>query len=277
MRLPQPGLAVSTTCLCCGRRPGVARHASNFLSRRRKKVTKERATPLFASPALRAGATCGARGRCAAELAALRCSSAQTAAASQFTMRVCPSAHAPPRPLRSSAHTEGMGHGHPFGPLLRSAPSRGRTRLALGATAGAWRGACQVERSDDPCGCSAVRLFGCSAVLLFGCSAVRLFGCSAVRLFGTLPLLAAPAPGRLRGGSRASARLLRDLTRRGCPSGAAQQQSEFRGAPRNRHGAGLPLRSAKGSQTEGRLFFAYFLLAKQKKVSRKPGDSRLPP
>ena len=39
------------------------RRASNFLSRRRKKVTKERATPLSASPALRYGATCGARGR----------------------------------------------------------------------------------------------------------------------------------------------------------------------------------------------------------------------
>jgi len=64
-----------------------------------------------------------------------------------------------------------------------------------------------------------------------------------VWLFGGLaptPLLAAPAPGRLRGGSRASARLLRDLTRRGCPS-----------APRNRHGAGLPRSEAKESQTEG--------------------------
>ena len=38
-----------------------ARRRSNFLSLRRKKVTKERATPLSASPALRYGATCGAR------------------------------------------------------------------------------------------------------------------------------------------------------------------------------------------------------------------------
>ncbi len=146
--------------------------------------------------------------------------------------------------LRSSAHTEGRGSGHPFGPLLRSAPFRGRRRLALGV-------------ADAGSSAATTRV--------------------AVRLFGPHPLLAAPAPGRLRGGSRASARLLRDLTRRGCPSGAAQQHSEFRGAPRNRTGAGLPLRTAKGSQTEGRLFFAYFLLASQKKVTPLPGDSRLPP
>ena len=38
-----------------------ARRRSHFLSLRRKKVTKERATPLSATPALRYGATCGAR------------------------------------------------------------------------------------------------------------------------------------------------------------------------------------------------------------------------
>ena len=85
------------------------------------------------------------------------------------------------------------------------------------------------------------------------------------------PLLAAPAAGRLRGGMGALAPMRRELTRRGCPSGAAQQQSEFHGAPRNRPAAGLPRSEAKGSQTGGRLFFAYFLLAKQKKVSRPPG------
>ncbi len=52
-----------------------------------------------------------------------------------------------------------------------------------------------------------------------------------VRLFGTPPLLAAPAPGRLRGGSRAGARLLRDLTRRGCPSGARSAKRVPRRTP----------------------------------------------
>ena len=95
---------------------------------------------------------------------------------------------------------------------------------------------------------------------------VWLFGCSVPH-----PLLAAPAPGRFRGGSRAGARLLRDLTRRGCPNGAATQRSEFHGAPRNRPGAGLPLRFAKGSQTEGRLSFGYFSLAKQRTSTSPAG------
>ena len=39
------------------------RRATHFLLLRQKKVSKEKATPLSASPALRYGATCGARGR----------------------------------------------------------------------------------------------------------------------------------------------------------------------------------------------------------------------
>ena len=96
-------------------------------------------------------------------------------------------------------------------------------------------------------------------------------------LFGGPPLLAAPAAGRLRGGTRVGARVLRELTRRGCLNEAASQRSEFHGAPRNRHDAGLPRSEAQGSQTGGRLFFGDFLLAKQKKVTRTPGDSRPPP
>ena len=42
-------------------------------------------------------------------------------------------------------------------------------------------------------------------------------------------------------------------------------------SPHNRPAAGLPLRTAKGSQTGGRLFFGDFLLAKQKKVTAPPG------
>ncbi len=102
--------------------------------------------------------------------------------------------------------------------------------------------------------------------------AVWLFGCSAAP-----PLLAAPAAGRLRGGMGVEAPMLRELTRRGCPSGAAQQQSEFHGAPSNRPDAGLPRSEAQGSQTGGRPFFGDFLSATRKKVTRTPGDSRPPP
>ena len=118
-------------CLCEGRRPGVARHASNFLSRRRKKVTKERATLLSATPSLRCGATWGARG-CTAELAARLWRSARTTAVSQITKHARSDAHATPRPARPRRIQKGTrGSGHPHGPLLRSAPSRGRKRHAL--------------------------------------------------------------------------------------------------------------------------------------------------
>ena len=70
---------------------------------------------------------------------------------------------------------------------------------------------------------------------------------------------------------RVGARMLRHLTRRGCPNEAAQQRSEFHGAPRKRPDAGLPRSAAQGSQTVGRLFFGDFLLAKQKKVTAPPG------
>ena len=145
-------------------------------------------------------------------------------------------------PLCSSAHTEGMGE-----PNSRTAPraiaSLGPLLWAQAPCAG--RSLFGVERSDDPNGC-----------------------------LGVHPLLAAPAAGRLRGGMGARAPMLRDLTRRGCPSGAAQQQSEFHGAPRKRTAAGLPRSAAQGSQTGGRLSFGYFSLAKQRKVPRPPG--RLP-
>jgi len=147
----------------------------------------------------------------------------------------------PSRALRApGAYRRAPGDGHPRGPLLRCA--------ALGPRlAGASATRCENggERSDGPCGCLAVRL--------------------------SKPLLAAPAAGRLRGGTGVEAPVHRELTRRGCPSGAAQQQSEFRGAPRNRPAAGLPLRIAKGSQTGGRLLFGDFLLARQEKVTAPPG------
>ena len=55
---------------------------------------------------------------------------------------------------------------------------------------------------------------------------VGLLGCSAVP-----PLLAAPAARRLRGGTRVGARVLRALTRRGCPSGARSAKRVPRRTP----------------------------------------------
>ena len=155
--------AERATCFSAGRRPGVARRASNFLSLRRKKVTKERATLQSASLRFAAGnLRCAVTG-CAVELALRLRRAARTTTASQITKRVCPAAHPPPRALRSSAHTEGAGK-------VQTA-ARAIALLGLACAArGACARECRGERSDGPCG-----------------------------LRSSNPLLAAPAAGRLRG------------------------------------------------------------------------------
>ena len=162
--------------------------------------------------------------------------SVQTTAASQFTKHGRSDAHAHPAPCAPQAHTEGnptdIHSGHCFA----------RPHLA-GASATRCAGA--AERSDGKCGCLDVRLPN--------------------------PLLAAPAAGRLWGGMGVEAPMLRELTRRSCPNGAAKQRSEFCGAPRNRPAAGLPRSKAQGSQTGGRLSFGYFSLAKQRTSTSAAG------
>jgi hypothetical protein len=49
------------------------------------------------------------------------------------------------------------------------------------------------------------------------------------------------------------------------------ERSEFCETPRNASTAGCPVAKRRGRRQWGRLFFAYVLLAKQKKVSRLPG------
>ena len=148
-------------------------------------------------------------------------------------------------PLCSSAHTEGMGE-----PNSQTAPraiaSLGPLLWVQAPCAG--RSLFGVERSDDPNGC-----------------------------LGVHPLLAAPAAGRLRGGMGARAPMLRDLTRRGCLSGAAQQQSEFHGAPRKRTAAGLPRSAAQGTQTVGSPSFAFFSWRRKKRRCAAGRTPRLPP
>ena len=176
------------------------------------------------------------RTRCApAALRSNNCGESVHEARVSFGTRATPR---PARPRRIQKGTRGTS--------TRAIASLRCARHRL-AGASATRCANWAERSDGPCGCSAV-----------GCLAPH------------------PCWLRLRrGGCGVSmgveAPMLRELTRRGCPSGAAQQQSEFHGAPRNRPDAGLPRSEAQGSQTGGRLSLAYFSLAKQRKVSRPPG------
>jgi hypothetical protein len=49
------------------------------------------------------------------------------------------------------------------------------------------------------------------------------------------------------------------------------ERSEFCETPRNASTAGCPVAKRRGRRQWGRLFFGYFLLAKQKKVARPPG------
>ena len=213
-----------------------------------ERKSPKKGRPYCARPFAALRATCDARTGGAPQNSLRATRSVQTTAASQCTKRVCPSAHAR-TPCPALLGTRRREPGERTSTRAIASLRCARPRLA---GASATRCANWAERSDGPNGC-----------WLFGCSAVP-------------PLLAAPAAGRLWGGTRVGARVLRELTRRGCLNEAASQRSEFHGAPRNRHAAGLPLRTAKGSQTGGRLFFGDFLLAKQKKVTRTPGDSRLP-
>ena len=139
-------------------------------------------------------------------------------------------------PLRAAGATrKGGGAQQPHGPSLRSAWRASARRL---------RPRRRAERSDGPCG---------------------------LRVFN--PLLAAPAAGCLRGGMRAPAHMLRELTRRVCPNGAPQARSELRGAPRKRPDAGLPRR---GRRLRGAFLLGTFLWRSKEKYLARRGETRPP-
>ena len=173
-----------------GRKPGVARRASNFLLLRQKKVTKEKATPSLRPLRGAKGQTCvGTLAGCAVELTALRCSFVQTSTASQFTKHARSDARATPQPPRRrrsqqgwDSRTANIHSGHrcarpiesaslnlkyPFGlslskpcAALRQAQRERFKQIRAVSIACAARGACAREtepsaaqRSNGPCGC----------------------------------------------------------------------------------------------------------------------------
>ncbi len=69
---------------------------------------------------------------------------------------------------------------------------------------------------------------------------------------------------------------LRALAGRSCLNGAAQQQSEFCGPPRQRPDPGRPVAQAKGSQPVGRTSFAFFSCASKKRRCAAGRNSRPP-
>ena len=214
-----------------------ARRRSNFLLRRQEKVTKEKATLLRASPSLRYGATCDARSGGAPQNSLRAARSVQTAAASQCTKCVCPSAH---------ART-------PCPALLGTRRREPRERTSIRAIAALG----PVSRAQAPRAAQA----GPSAAM------ARVD----VRFAGSL--LDAPGARRARGGMRVGARMLRELTRRVCSNGAPQARSELRGAPRKRPDAGLPRR---GRRLRGAFLLGTFLWRSKEKYLARRGETRPP-
>jgi hypothetical protein len=114
-----------------------ARRRSNFLSLRRKKVTKERATPSLRPLRGAKGQTCVvAVAGCAVELALLLRSAARTATASQMTKHGRCDAHATPQPPRRRRSHRGW--------TAEDIPTATRVVAALDPVCAA-RGACASE------------------------------------------------------------------------------------------------------------------------------------
>ena len=132
------------------------RRATHFLLLRQKKVSKEKATPSLRPLRFAKGQTCvGTVAGCAAELTALRSSSAQTAAASQMTKHGRTGAHATPQPPRRRRSHRGWTAENIQTALrvvatldpARAAPCSRRLRPQQ-----------RAERSNGPRGCLAVWL-----------------------------------------------------------------------------------------------------------------------
>jgi len=211
-----------------------ARRRSNFLLLRQKKVTKEKATLLCVTPSLRCGATCGARSWGVPQNSLRACGAPFKQLRQVSSRRRVSCGTRPPHALRSSARTEGNpGGGHPYGPSLRSAPSRGRKRLAL-------RRLGRAQRWP-------VWLLGCSFPTPIWLR-LRRGGCGVAGVPQDTPASLTDSPWlferRAAGAKRVPRRTPQPPRRRFAP---------------------------KGSQTVGRLSFGYVSLAKQRKVPRPPG------
>jgi hypothetical protein len=216
--------------------------ASHFLLLRQKKSNQRKGDPTVCVPSLRYGqpAVLGPAG-VSCKLAALR--------QARSLIRLA---------LRSSAHTEGLGERgrernrgqiqirglapSPFGGRLGWGPAAGKLQQVNSSSH--LKTACCIESPNPaPIQRAPIPTFPQWGKELTG------FLRSRIR---SQPVLAGPVM-RKKNGIRAARSL---------------SEASLRGPPFFLRSAGCPKRSA-GTQTAGRLFFAYFLLAKQKKVSRR--------
>ena len=207
-----------------------------------ERKSPKKGRPYCARPFAALRATCDARTEGAPQNSLRATRSVQTTAASQCTKCVCPSAHAlPPCPALLGTRRREPQNGQQHGPLLRCA--------ALGPGSRA-----QAPRAAQT---------GPSAAMAR--MDVRLFGCSAAP-----PLLAAPAAGRLRGGMGVEAPMLRELTRRGCPSGARSAKRVPRRTPQPPRRRFAPSHS-EGVADWGSPFFWVLFFGEAKKSTSPAG------
>ena len=160
----------------------------------------------------------------------------------------CAQTVAIPNPLAAALLGAYRGVGQPTS--IRAIASLGPTSRAQAPRAG--RSAVRVERSDDPCGCWDVRLFGYP------------------------PPVAAPAAGRLRGGTRVEARVLRELTRRGCPNGALQRAVSFAAHPATAPTQVCPFAPRRGRRLGIAFLLGTFLWRSKEKYLACRGDNPAP-
>ena len=132
-----------------------------------------------------------------------------------------------------------------FAPWLRQAQPERVGVAPLASTPSARTG--RVERSDDPCGCWAPH-----------------------------PLLAAPASGWLRGGTRVRARVLRDLPGRGCLNGARQRAASSTAHPATDPVQVCPFAARRGRRRGVAFLLGAFLWRGKEKCLARRGDNPAP-
>jgi len=205
------------------------RRATHFSLLRQRKVSKRKATLLSVSPALRSGATCDARAG-GVPWNSLRAGALRSDSHGKLDNEACVSCGTHAHPLRCASR-----HGQKG---TRESNSQTGHRCARPRRAQALCAAQrQAERSDGTCGLP--------------------------------PLVAAPAAGRLRGGMRVGARMLRELNRRGCSSAARQRVASSTAHPASAPPQVCPFATRRGRRLGVAFFCLLFLARQEKKVPRR--------
>ena len=229
-----------------------ARRRSHFLFVSAKKSNQRKRRPHWLRPSASLRATCGAHGRGALSNSLRACSAPfkhrQRVRSRCGCILRCTRS---PRPLRSSAHPEG-----------RETTTRAIAALGPGfcsrlVEAGLpAMSASEEQRPHRGQARSRTRSSRPSAAMARGDF--------------TSPLAVSRSAGR-GAGAAAQHAALRALTCCGCLSGVSEANKASSAAPPRARASQVARSKAEGHGQRGRLFFGYFLLARQKKVTAPPG------